>query len=253
NIVTAKLEYPPKARPGEEVEVTLRLADDTGKPLAGEATFWMVDQAVLSLAKEQPLDPLPSFVVQRATTMAARDTRNMAFGIIPLEETSGGDTALDEWGSDNNVSVRKNFTPVPVYLPKVAVGPDGIAKLKVKLPDSLTVFKLRAKAISGPDRFGFATGELMVRQELVAQPALPRFVRPGDRFDAGLMGRVVEGPSGTGRALIAGEGLTLDGAKEQRFAWAASRSARLDFPAVVAEPRPGAESVRLRFFLQRDV
>src|SRR5262249_11975326 len=116
-----------------------------------------------------------------------------------------------------------------------------------------TVFKLRAKVVSGADRFGFATGELMVRQDLVAQPALPRFVRPGDRFDAGLIGRVVEGPSGTGRASIAGEGLTLDGAKEQRFAWAASRSARLDFPAVVAEPRPGAESVRLRFFLQREV
>src|SRR5262249_56776652 len=93
----------------------------------------------------------------------------------------------------------------------------------------------------------------MVRQDLVAQPALPRFVRPGDRFDAALIGRVVEGPSGTGRATIAAEGLTLEGAKEQRFAFAANRPARLDFPAVVAEPRPGAESVRLRFFLQRDV
>jgi len=53
--------------------------------------------------------------------MAARDTRNMAFGIIPLEESPGGDAGLDEWGSDNNVSVRKNFTPVPIYLPNVAV------------------------------------------------------------------------------------------------------------------------------------
>src|SRR5262249_48945338 len=116
-----------------------------------------------------------------------------------------------------------------------------------------TIFKLRAKVVSGADRFGFATGELMVRQDLVAQPALPRFVRPGDRFEAGLIGRVVEGPSGAGRASIAAEGLTLEGAKEQRFAWAATGAARSAFPAVVAEPRPGAESVRLRFFLQRDV
>ena len=133
--------------------------------------------------------------------MAARDTRNMAFGIIPLEETSGGDTALDEWGAENNISVRKNFTPVPIYLPKVEVGADGVAKIKVKLPDSLTVFKLRAKAISGPDRFGFATGELMVRQELVAQPALPRFVRPGDSFEADLIGRVVEARPAPGARL----------------------------------------------------
>ena len=252
NIVTAKLEYPAKARPGEEVEVTLRLSDDVGQPIAGEATFWMVDQAVLSLAKERPLDPVPSFIVERATKMAARDTRNMAFGIIPLEETSGGDTALDEWGNDNNVSVRKNFTPVPVYLPKVVVGADGVAKIKVKLPDSLTVFKLRAKAISGPDRFGFATGEMLVRQELVAQPALPRFVRPGDSFDADLIGRIVEGPAGTGRATLAGLGVTLGGAGEQRFSWTRNLPARIAFPLTVGQPAAGKEQVRLRFSLQRD-
>jgi uncharacterized protein YfaS (alpha-2-macroglobulin family) len=251
HIVVASLEAPQKARPAQEVEVTLKLADDTGKPVAGEAVFWMVDQAVLSLARERPLDPLPSFVVNRPTTMAARDTRNMAFGVIPLEEVPGGDEATDDWGVEN-ISVRKNFTPVPIYLPRVPVGPDGIAKIKVKLPDTLTVFKLRAKAISGPDRFGYATGEMLIRQEVVAQPALPRFVRPGDRFEAGLIARIVEGPGGTGRAGFSAEGLTIEGAKEQAIAWQQNKPARVDFPVVVAEPKPGQETARLRFIVQRD-
>lgn len=252
NIVTVALDYPRKSHPGQEIEVTLRLADDLGKPVEGEATFWMVDQAVLSLAKERPLDPLPDFIVERATRMVARDTRAMAFGVIPLEEVTGGEVAAEEWGADSNVSVRKNFTPVPAYLPKVAVGPDGVAKFKVKLPDSLTVFKLRAKAVSGPDRFGYATGETMVRQDLVAQPALPRFVRPGDRFDAGLIARVVEGPAGTGRLTLATEGLAVAGADTQRFSWTANKPARLEFPIVVNEPPRGTDAVRLRFGLQRD-
>jgi uncharacterized protein YfaS (alpha-2-macroglobulin family) len=251
HIVTAALEYPQRARPAQDVEVTLRLTDDGGRPVAGEAVFWMVDQAVLSIAREQPLDPLPKFIVERPTKLAARDTRNMAFGVIPLEEAPGGDEAGDDWGIEN-ISVRKNFTPVPIYLPKVAVGQDGVAKIKVKLPDTLTVFKLRAKAISGPDRFGFATGEMMVRQELVAQPALPRFVRPGDRFDAGLIGRIVEGPGGAGRAALSVEGATLEGAGEQRLAWQQNRPARVDFPLSVGEPTPGKEQLRLRFLLQRD-
>ena len=54
----------------------LHLADPAGHPLAGEATVWMVDQAVLSLAKEQPLDPVPAFIADRPTRMAARDTRS---------------------------------------------------------------------------------------------------------------------------------------------------------------------------------
>jgi len=184
--------------------------------------------------------------------MAARDTRNMAFGVIPLEETPGGDIGLAEWGAENNISVRKNFTPVPIYLPSVAVGPDGVAKIKVRLPDSLTVFKLRAKAVSGPDRFGFATGEMLIRQELVAQPALPRFVRPGDRLDFAMVARVVEGPGGNGRASLIGEGLTFEGAREQAFAWADNRPQRVAFPALVNEPQPGKENVRLLLRLTRE-
>ena len=238
NIVTVKLEAPGKARPGQEVEVSLRLADDAGKPLAGEATFWMVDQAVLSLAKEQPLDPLANFIVARDTKMAARDTRNMAFGIIPLEEVPGGDgAALEEWGAENNISVRKNFTPVPIYLPSVKIGADGLAKIKVKLPDTLTVFKLRAKAVSGPDRFGYAGGEMLIRQELVAQPALPRFVRPGDTLDLGLVARVVEGPGGAGSASISAQGLDIQGAASQRIEWTQNKPARLDVRASVPEQK----------------
>ncbi|MGO9673674.1 MAG: MG2 domain-containing protein [Methylocella sp.] len=252
NIVTVALDYPQKARPAQEIEVSLKLTDDLGKPVAGEATFWMVDQAVLSLAKERPLDPLPNFIVERHSKMAARDTRNMAFGVIPLEEAPGGDTGLDEWGADNNVSVRKNFTPVPIYLPKVIVGPDGVAKIRVKLPDSLTIFKLRAKAISGPERFGFATGEMLIRQDLVAQPALPRFLRSGDSFDAEFLGRVVEGPSGAGRASLAVEGLTLAGPAQQSFTWEQNRPARIDFPVSVSGPLSPGASAKLRFTLQRD-
>ena len=253
NIVTVKLEAPGKARPGQEVEVALRLADDAGKPLAGEATFWMVDQAVLSLAKEQPLDPLANFIVARDTKMAARDTRNMAFGIIPLEEVPGGDgAALEEWGAENNISVRKNFTPVPIYLPSVKIGADGLAKIKVKLPDTLTVFKLRAKAVSGPDRFGYAGGEMLIRQELVAQPALPRFVRPGDTLDLGLVARVVEGPGGAGSASISAQGLDIQGAASQGIEWTQNKPARLDVRASVPEQKAGAQSVKLGFKIERD-
>ena len=251
NKVAVTLDAPPSARPAQEMEVTLKLADARGKPLSGEATFWMVDQAVLSLAKEQPLDPLPKFIVARVSQMAARDTRNMAFGVIPLEEVPGGDEATDEWGVEN-ISVRRNFNPVPIYLPHVAVGPDGIAKVKVKLPDTLTVYKLRAVATSGPDRFGAGTGEIKVRQPVVAQPALPRFVRPGDSFDAGLVGRVVEGPGGGGRAAISVDGLAVDGAKDRAFAWDGNRPARVTFPVSVPPPAAGQDTAKLRLLLQRD-
>ncbi len=251
NIVNVKIEHPVKARPGEAIEVALRLSDDAGKPLAGEATFWMVDQAVLSLAKERPLDPLPDFIVERETKMAARDTRNMAFGVIPLEEIAGGDgDELQEWGAENNISVRKNFTPVPIYLPSVKIGPDGVAKIKVQLPDTLTIFKLRAKAVSGPDRFGAAGGEMLIRQALVAQPALPRFIRPGDSFDIGLVARIVEGPGGAGKASIAAPALTLLGETSRKIDWTQNKPVRVDLRAQA--PVDLVREATLGFRIERD-
>jgi uncharacterized protein YfaS (alpha-2-macroglobulin family) len=249
NEVKVSFEAPAEARPAQEFDLVLHLADAAGHPLAGEATVWMVDQAVLSLAKEQPLDPLPAFIVDRPTRMVARDTRSMAFGIIPLTEAPGGDEAGD-FGMAN-ISVRKNFTPVPFYEPRVKVGPDGTAHVHVKLPDSLTVFMLRAKAISGPDRFGFGVGQMKVRQPVVAQPALPRFVRPGDVFTAGLIGRIVEGPGGAGTAAISLDHLTVEGKPEQPVSWDGQHPARTDYTVTVPDPAAGATTARVRFLLQR--
>ena len=249
NRVNVSFEAPAQARPAQEFDLVLHLSDAAGRPLAGEATVWMVDQAVLALAKEQPLDPLAAFIVNRPARMVARDTRNMAFGVIPLAEAPGGDEAGD-FGMEN-ISVRKNFTPVPLYEPRVKVGPDGTARIHVKLPDTLTVFMLRAKAVSGPDRFGFGSGQMKVRQPIVAQAALPRFVRPGDRFTAGLIGRIVVGPGGVGRAAISLDNLQLQGAAEQPVTWDGQRPARTDYTLDVPEPASDATTARVRFLLQR--
>ncbi|HUB11965.1 MAG TPA: alpha-2-macroglobulin family protein [Acetobacteraceae bacterium] len=251
NRVNAKFEAPATARPAQTVDVTLRLSDEAGKPLAGEATFWMVDQAVLALAKEAPLDPLPKFIVERPSRMVARDTRNMAFGVIPLQEYPGGGEGEENPGIAN-ISVRKNFTPVPIYLPHVKVGPDGVAHIQVHLPDTLTVFMLRAEVTSGPDRFGFATGEMHIRQPVVAQPVLPRFLRPGDMFQAEVLGRVVEGPGGAGTAVLSVDGLTATGAKEEKFVWQGAAPARETFPVSVPQPSPGKELGRIRFLIRRE-
>lgn len=249
NRVQVSFEAPAQARPAQEFDLVLHLSDAAGRPVAGEATVWMVDQAVLALAKEQALDPLPAFIVSRPARMAARDTRGMAFGVIPLAEAPGGDEAGD-FGMEN-ISVRKNFTPVPLYEPRVKMGPDGTARIHVTLPDTLTVFMLRAKAVSGPDRVGFGTGQLRVRQPLVAQPSLPRFVRPGDSFTAGLIGRIVEGPGGAGRAVISLDKLAVEGAADQAVAWDGQRPARTDYAVTVPEPAAGTQTARVRFLLRR--
>ena len=246
NIVKVDLEYPRKATPGQQVQLTVRLRDDEGKPLSGEVTLWMVDQAVLALAREARLDPLPQFIVARNSVTRLRDSRNMAFGLLPLQEEPGGDQG-DDGSPLLRATVRKNFTPVPYYNPDLHVGPDGTVTVTVALPDSLTDFKIRAKAVSGPDRFGVGTGDMHVRLPLIVQPALPRFVRPGDGFELAAIGRLVEGEGGAGRARVTVDGLDLAGSPEQAVDWALNQPRRLAFPVRVPSPPLGPEGR-----LQRD-
>ncbi len=249
NEVRVSFDAPATARPGGVFDLGLHLADAGGRPLSGEATVWMVDQAVLALAREQPLDPLPAFIVDRPSRMTARDTRGLSFGILPLQENPGGDE--NGSGGMENISVRKNFTPVPLYVPRVQVGADGAAHVHVTLPDSLTVFMLRAEAISGPDRFGYGTGQLRVRQPVIAQLVLPRFVRPGDSVHAGLVGRVVEGPGGAGEAVVTAEHLTVEGGGRTALSWTGNAPARTEAVLDVPQPAPGVTGVRVRGAVRR--
>ncbi|MBV8202891.1 MAG: alpha-2-macroglobulin, partial [Acidobacteria bacterium] len=185
NRVEVKLGYPAKARPGQKIEVAIALADPQGRPVGGEVTLWLVDQAVLALGREQRLDPLPDFITAVTSRLTLGDSRNLAFGFLPFAENPGGEVGEKEAGSLlDRVTVRRNFKPVPYFNPAIAVGASGAAKVTVELPDDLTNFKIRAKVASGPERFGFGTGEIAVRLPVLVQPALPRFVRPGDRFKA---------------------------------------------------------------------
>lgn len=245
NRVEVELTCPEKARPGQTISVTIRLSEPAkggkGKPLPGEVTLWLVDQAVLALGKEQRLDPLPDFITPVRSRLTVRDTRNLAFGLLPFIENPGGEAADKEKGILERATVRKRFQTVPYYNPAIAVGPDGTVTVTVELPDNLTNFKLRAKAVSGPERFGFAVGHIAVRLPVIVQPALPRFVRPGDAFTAAAIARVVEGESGPGAAEVKTVGVNLSGPAKRDLSFVPNRPERIEFPVVVTTPPYGKD------------
>ncbi len=242
NRVVVAVENPARATPGETIPVTVKLTTPGGKPVAGEVTLWLVDQAVLTLGREQRLDPLPDFITAVRSFLTMRDTRNLAFGRIPFAEMPGGDGAEEEDNPLERATVRKNFQSVPYYEPALRVDASGVATVRVKLPDDLTVFKIRAKAAAGPDRFGVGTSEVAVRLPVLVQPALPRFVRPGDSFDAAAVARVVEGTGGEGTVGIRAEGLVVAG-ETKKVALDANRAVTVAFP--VSVPTPGWADGRL--------
>ncbi|MBI3776433.1 MAG: alpha-2-macroglobulin [Gammaproteobacteria bacterium] len=237
------LKAPEKALPGATVEMTITLKDRQQRPVAGEVTLWLVDAAVLALGKEQRLDPVPDFITQVVSRVGIFDTRNLSIGELPFFELPGGDSAKlrADMSILDRATLRRDFKSVPYFEPRIKIGAEGSTTVRVKLPDNLTVFKWRAKAVSGADRFGVATAQVQVRLPVIVQPALPRFVRPGDDFTAAAIGRAVEGDASTGQADVRVQGLTLNGSARQAIQLQPNTPARVEYRVQVPMPPINAQ------------
>ncbi len=237
--VNVELDYKKKVLPGEKVKVDISLKDNRGRALSGEVTLWLVDQAVLSLGKEQRIDPLPDFILNRDIYTRLRDTRNLVLGYFPYQEQPGGGAKSREAAAQlvDNVTVRKNFSPVPYFNPRIMVDKNGRASVTIQMPDNLTNFKVRAKVVSGKGKFGFYKGQISVRLPVIVQASLPRFVRPGDSFSAISIGRIIDGEGGKGIAQIKVDGLTLLEPDSKTFIWDKKIPQRIEYQLSV--PTPG--------------
>lgn len=209
NTLKVGLDHPASVRPGTKFPMSVTLKDDKGNPRSGEVALWLVDEAVLALKKERPLDPLPAFIPEVQSHIALRDSRNLVMGDLRMNENPGGDGNEGAEAFFGKMTVRKNFQAVPYWNPSILVDPSGKATVDITMSDDLTNFAVRAVAVSGPDRFGNAASQVKVRLPLLIQPALPRFVRLGDKFKAGGTARVVEGPGGAALYSIDVKGLKL--------------------------------------------
>lgn len=229
--------HPKRARPGETITLKMKLTDATDRPVSGEAAVWLVDRAVLALGREYTLNPLEDILLPWPSRVKIRDTREFTLGQLPwMEKTGGGFGEMAAVSSlFDRQSLRKKFKAVPFYDPFVEIGADGTADIAVELPDNLTQFAVRVKAVSGADRFGFAASRLAVSLPVVMQPTLPRFLRPDDLFKAMGVARLVEGEATTGTAAISVDGLTVDGADSVPVSLALNSPVRTDFTLRVPE------------------
>lgn len=219
-----KLEHSAVSQPGRKLPIRIRVTDYAGKPVSGYACLWLVDRAVLALGQERVVNPLAAFIDPVYSALRISDTRNEVVGNIPLEEKVGGDgswKAIEEsmrlFTADEllqRTTVRRNFQTVPYLNPLIPVT-NGLAEVTVDLPDNLTDFAIRAVVTSDMDKFGVGSSVVALRLPVIVQPSLPRFVRPGDEFIAGGIGRIVEGQGGPGSVAIQVEGLRLKGKENQ--------------------------------------
>ncbi|PZR14637.1 MAG: hypothetical protein DI532_09030 [Azospirillum brasilense] len=200
---------PDLLRPRQRVEIPVSIGPAQGGNAAGPVhlTLAAVDEGVLRLTDFRTPDPVAHFLGRRRLGTDIRDDYGR---LIPVPE--GEAAALRQGGdADSGNAVQPPQRVVSLFSGIVAAGPDGVARVPLDLPDFAGELRLMAVAWSG-ERIGSAGRDVTVRDPVVAEALLPRFLAPGDTARMPVLLHNLELPAGEVAAEIRLEGpLALDG------------------------------------------
>jgi hypothetical protein len=123
---------------------------------------------------------LGSVYVPKALQVMNTDNRQRIISrrvLTPKGSTDGGGG-----GAESGVSqLRKDFRVLAFWLGSVTTDVRGHAAVDVKLPESLTTYRIMAVGGDKTSRFGSGESEVRINKPVVLKAAFPRFMSRGDK------------------------------------------------------------------------
>jgi len=165
--------------PRQEARFTVRVTDAQGAPVPGaEVSLALVDEAIFALSEELAGPIHSAFYDRRENIVRTYD--GMALRRYLGADGRGGGGGEGGIGPANP---RSDFPDTAIWLPALTTDADGTVVLTLNLPDSLTTWRLTAKAVTADDqvRVGEAIARITTHQPIVVRPLLPRALTAGDQ------------------------------------------------------------------------
>ncbi len=245
-------------QPGDEATFDIDVRRE-GKPIAGsEVALIVVDEAILSLSSGSHADPLlPFFRDVRSGTWAwntlqlVRDSGYELAGKPGFErwELGGGGSGWGTIGSGSYgtvghgaggggsgygtgvgvVMARKDFRPTAVFSPTLVTDKHGHARVTVKMPDSLTRFRIVALATASTQFFGKGESTIITQRKVNARTVAPRFLTQGDRFDLPIVVQNLDTRPRTVDVAVRAANLVAQGPAGKRVTIPAAQRAEVRF------------------------
>ena len=199
------IEGPTRITPRQRITIPVRVSSAAGE---ARLTLAAVDEGILRLTRFATPDPLAHYTGRRRLGVDIRDDYGR---LIPPPE---GEAATLRQGGDGDDGLGRLEIPqrnVSLFSGVVRVGADGLAEVTLDIPDFAGELRLMAVAWEG-SRVGAAGRALTVRDPLVAEAILPRFLAPGDEARLPLLLHNLDLPAGAVAITLAAEGaIALNG------------------------------------------
>jgi uncharacterized protein YfaS (alpha-2-macroglobulin family) len=184
---------------------TLRPRTSVNVAIKTEPGAWLtlaaVDEGILRLTSFKTPDPAAHYLGRRGLGIDIRDDWGR---LIPPAE--GELTTLRQGGDDGGSALPEiPQKTVALFTPPVQAGPDGTVTIPLDLPDFNGQIRLMAVGWQGT-KIGAAALPVTVRDPMIAEPLLPRFLAPGDEARLAVLMQNVELPAGEGRVQLSVDG-----------------------------------------------
>ncbi len=242
-----------KYRPGGKVRVKIAVRDLLKRPRKSAVVLMAVDEAVLNLTHYWLPDPYGDLAHTPENGVQAADLRAFLtrLGIVvnhvdhtELRGMGGGGVGYGggmgvggmgrggggAGGSRSKKRPRRNFRTT-AWHHTLVTDDQGRATASFTLPDNVTGYRIMAFAVDRERSAGTGRTRFEVDLPLLTLPALPRFLREGDRAQAGVVLYNTGLPSGTATvsAQVAGDAVALTGATTKRVHLKKGRATEVRF------------------------
>ena len=154
---------------------TLSVKLDVG-PTKGPATVTVaaVDEGILSLTKFKTPDPMVDLFPRRKLGVGTEETVGWAIAL-----PAAGNSSATGGGDDAPGGRVQAITPVALWSGVVDIPENGQVEIELEVPQYQGALRVMAVA-ADTERVGVAAKQVLVRDPLVLQTTLPRFLMAGD-------------------------------------------------------------------------
>ena len=205
--------------PGELAEYTIITKNGLGKPISAELSVGLVDEAIYAIAKDSTEPILNYFYNEKPNNV----NTNFSFPEIYLSDP-------DKAGSTEKKITRKKFVDTAYWNPIVNTDQNGTAKIKIKLPDNITSWRMTTRAISDNTSCGEAVNNITVRKPIMVRLETPRFLIQSDHT---LLSAIVHNYTKEDKnvrvKLFKSKGLEITGEQTQNILIKSNSNSRIDW------------------------
>ncbi|MCC6164474.1 MAG: hypothetical protein IT182_14080 [Acidobacteria bacterium] len=174
-------------RPGEPGVFRVRTLDAAGAPVQAQIALGVVDEALYGVRRDTTPDPLRVFYRTEYSHVSTDYSRQYYFmgysGTLRMQLAQRRrPLSLADFKGDTpeRPRVRKDFPDAIYWSPSVVTAADGTATVRVAYPDSLTTWRLTARAVTRDTKAGLALSRTITTRDLLLRVVPPRFLTERD-------------------------------------------------------------------------